>query len=226
MIGVTGASGHLGSVILELLPDAVPIGREIPDIPFEAVIHTAAPDYRDDAAVAAFVAFNLQLAHHLRRHPVEALVVTGSWWQHAVGSCTSLPYTLLKASQTALFPQAVHLLPYSIYGDDARQGRGFVPQLIQAIRGESRLVALSTQLRDFIHVRDVALAHIRALDVRDGVYAVCTGVAGSPMDLARLFGLQAMILADIPSAHPRYLAPALPDWSPTIDVVEHIRARI
>ena len=122
MIAVTGASGHLGSVLVEMLPDAEPIGRSIPEHTFDAIIHTAAPDYRDDDAVLAFRTFNAALEEHIEKHPPQVLIVTGSWWQHGIGSCRDVLYTRLKDEQARTFPQAVHLLPYSIYGDEPRPG--------------------------------------------------------------------------------------------------------
>jgi nucleoside-diphosphate-sugar epimerase len=227
MIGVTGATGHLGSVILDMLPDAEPIGRTIPDRPFEAIIHTAAPDYRDDDAVITFRDFNLALEQHLDRHPPDALIVTGSWWQHGIGSCRDVLYTRLKDEQVRMFPQAAHLIPYSIYGDDPRPGRGFIPQLIRAVNGDMTLTGLSDQPRDFIHVTDVALAHIRALDVPAGMYAVGSGIVISPRDLAAIFGILGPPLPDeYPVAYPRYPRPWLPDWDLTVDVFEHIRDSI
>lgn len=222
MIGVTGASGHLGSALLDMLPDAEPIGREFPDRPLKAIIHCAAPDYRDDRAVLDFRAFNAALEEHLRRHPPEVLVVTGSWWQHAEGDCGRLLYTMLKNEQARTFGGAVHLLPFSIYGDEPRPRRGFVPQLVQAVRGEVELLGLSSEPRDFVHVGDAALAHIRALDAPPGTYLVGTGRTISPRELAGLFGVTAPEMLDVPSAIPRYLAPGLPGWDPTVDVVEHV----
>lgn len=226
MIGVTGASGHLGSVLVEMLPDAEPIGRVIPDRVFEAIIHVAAPDYRDDSAVLAFREFNLALEDHVARHPPDVLVVTGSWWQHGIGSCRDVLYTRLKDEQVRLFPQAVHLLPYSIYGDEPRPGRGFVPQLIRAIRGDVVLAGLSDQPRDFVHVSDAALAHIRALDAPRGCYSVGTGVSFTPEDLAGFFGVTGPLLDEYPVAYPRYLVEPVPGWDPLVDVLDHIRVRI
>lgn len=227
MIGVTGATGHLGSSIVEMLPDAEPIGRQIPDRPFEAIIHTAAPDYRDEDAVIAFRDFNHALEQHLDRYPPDALIVTGSWWQHGIGSCRDVLYTRLKDEQTRMFPQAVHLTPYSIYGDEPRPGRGFIPQLIRAIHGDGTLIGLSDQPRDFIHVTDVALAHIRALDAPAGVYSAGSGIVISPRDLAAIFGILGLpLLNEHPVAYPRYPRPWLPDWEPIVDVFQHIKDRI
>lgn len=226
MIGITGATGHLGSVILSMLPDAEPIGRTIPDRPFEAIIHTAAPNYRDPAAVHEFHTFNDALLEHITRHPPNALIVTGSWWQHATGTCRDLAYTHLKDEQRTMFPNAIHLIPFSIYGDDPRPGRGFIPQFIEAIRNHATLNGLSHQLRDFIHVTDVARAHIHALNAQPGIYEISTERTITPADLAGLFNITAPEYPEHPTAHPRYLGQRLPGWTPRINVIEHIQASI
>lgn len=226
MIGVTGASGHLGSWVVEMLPDAEPIGREIPDRKFDAIIHTAAPNFRDDNAVIEFRDYNRALEDYLRRYPPDVLVITGSWWQHAEGSCRDLLYTHLKDEQVRIFPEAVHVLPYSIYGEEARSGRGFVPQLILAALGKITLAGLSDKPRDFIHVLDVALAHIRALDAPRGMYTAATRRLITPRDLAGLYGVSAGPLDEYPEADPKYLVPQVPGWEPTVDVFRHISERI
>lgn len=226
MIGITGATGHLGRTLLQMLPESEPIGREIPDRPYEAIIHTAAPDYRDAAAVLHFRTYNRALEDHLRKHRPDVLIVTGSWWQHAIGSCRDLLYTMLKNEQRTVFSEAVHVLPYSIYGDEARQGRGFIPQLVRALRGEITLTGLSDQPRDFIHVTDVALAHIRALDAPRGVYTAATQTPITPREIARAFDLEGDLFEEYPYADPRYLAPPVPEWQPTVDVFQHIESRL
>lgn len=209
-----------------MLPDSEPIGREIPDRSYEAIIHLAAPNYRDDDAVLDFRAYNRALEELVEKRPPEVLVVAGSWWQHAIGSCRDLLYTRLKEEQERTFRQAVHVLPYSIYGDDTRPGRGFIPQLILAARGDLILAGLSDQPRDFIHVTDVALALIRALDAPRGTYAAATRAPITPRDLAGIYGLTGKIYDEYPYADPRYLVPPIPGWEPTVDLFRHIASRI
>lgn len=223
MIGVTGATGHLGQAIMSLLPDAHPIGRNMPDVPLTGLIHAAAPDYRDDEQVTLFHDFNVQLLGYLEANRLRRIVVVGSWWQHAQGNCKHLLYTQMKDHQQRMFT-GTHVLPYSIYGDEARAGRGFVPQLIAAIRGESQLAGLSNEPRDFIHVSDVARACIVALDAPRGVYIAGTGHVQTPRELAALYGLSGPDYQEWPSAIPAHVARPVPAWQPIVDLDAHVRA--
>lgn len=226
MIGITGATGHLGSTIMRLLPDAQSIGYTIPPRRFDAIIHTAAPNYRNHDDVMTFRTFNRALLEHTRDYPPDTLIVTGSWWQYATGSCQDLTYTMLKNEQQAIFPNAVHLIPFSIYGDEPRPGRGFIPQLINTINTGQPLTGLSNQLRDFIHVTDVARAHIQALEHKRGIYDIATRRTITPADLAGLFNITAPDLDEYPHAYPRYITEPLPGWTASINVIDHINARI
>jgi hypothetical protein len=221
MIGVTGATGHLGQAILEILPDCHPIGRNMPEEPLTGLIHAAAPDYRDEESVVRFHEFNLQLHEYLTRTRLRRVVIVGSWWQHAEGNCQDLLYTQMKDHQQRLFT-GTHVLPYSIYGDEPRPGRGFIPQLIEAIRGNIELQGLSDQPRDFIHVTDVARACIIALDSPRGTYIAGTGTSTSPKEIAARYGITAPPLTEYPTAIPAHLARPVPAWQPLVDLYQHI----
>jgi nucleoside-diphosphate-sugar epimerase len=221
MIGVTGASGHLGSALMDLIPDAYPIGRTMPDVHFTGLIHAAAPDYRDNEAVLDFVQFNQQVLKYLYSTKLQRVVTLGSWWQQAEGNCQDLLYTRLKDNQRTMFP-GVHVVPFSIYGDEARQGRGFIPQLIQSIQTGQSLVGLSEQSRDFIHVKDVATACLLGLDSHRGVYMAGWGKSSSPKDIAARYGLKAPEWIEHPNAEPVFSLERLPGWEPKIGLHDHI----
>lgn len=222
MIGVTGASGHLGQAIMDLLPDAYPIGRTMPDVQLSGLIHAAAPNYKDEEAVVKFHEFNQQIHEYLIEARLRRIVVVGSWWQIATGSCRDLLYTKLKDHQKRMFP-AVHIMPYSIYGDEARAGRGFIPQLIEAIREGKQLQGLSDQRRDFIHVSDVARACIIGLDAPRGTYMAGWGETSSPRVIAAKYGLTAPEWVEYPDAAPAHLVNPIPAWKPLVKLHEHIR---
>ena len=226
MIAVTGHTGHLGQELMRFLPTAIPIGRTIPTQPAHTVIHAAAPNWRDPDAVAMFDIFNEHLAGYIRRHDIRTVVNVGSWWQYAEGNCRDLPYTLQKHRQARLMEwtgaRVTHIIPYSIYGDEPRAGRGFIPQLIETIKGNSNVAGLSQQPRDFIHVTDVAAAIITAIDANPGTYVAATGFTVSPAELAALYDIDAPDYPEHPQAIPRHIHPPVPRWQPRTDVLQHI----
>ena len=230
MIGVTGASGHLGQALLALNPDLIPIGRTLPKQPLQAIIHTAAPNWRDDTAVALFDDFNQQLTQYINRNHVQTIINIGSWWQYAEGQCSDLPYTILKHRQIRALTwgdhHCVNLIPYSIYGDQPRTGRGFIPQLVEALAGRTELAGLSNQPRDWIHVTDVARACLTALNTPSGTFTVSTRNVISPRELAEEYRLSGPDYDEYPSAIPRYFHDPLPDWQPQIELHAHIRANL
>jgi hypothetical protein len=143
------------------VPNALPIGREIPNQKLDCFIHCAAPNFRDEASVNNMYEFNEMCRDYITAKKISRVVIVGSWWQFAQGECNSISYTVMKNRQQDLFPEAVHVAPFSIYGNEMRAGRGFVPQLVNAIREGTALTGLSTQNRDFIHVSDVAQAVLK-----------------------------------------------------------------
>lgn len=225
MIGVTGASGHLGREIMRLLPEATPIGRSMPPERHNVIIHCAAPDYRDYGSVHLFHHFINELREYHYRHQPK-LVVIGSWWQYAQGTCRTLPYTLQKTYQTFLFHDAVHVVPYSIYGDEARPGRGFIPNLIEALQGRQTIQQVSHELRDFIHVTDAATAAIWAMSMPPGIYSAQTRTYLTPEHIAARFSITAPRYDEQPTAHPNMALPMLPGWRAQTDVIEHITQRV
>lgn len=230
MIGITGATGHLGQALLELIPKAEPIGRTIPDHYYTVIIHAAAPDWRNDRAITLFDDFNYALAKHIQINRIPRVVNVGSWWQYATGECQTLQYTYLKHRQMRSLQWTgatiTNVIPYSIYGDTPRPGRGFIPQLINSINTGSELAFLSEQERDFIHVTDVARACIYATEAPPGTYRAGTGILFTPKQLAHDYGLRSLSRAEYPSAEPRYIHEPVPGWSPRIHVLDHIDARI
>lgn len=234
MIAVTGHTGHLGRELMRFLPTAIPLGRDIPQQPVQkpvhVLVHAAAPNWRDNHAVTLFDLYNETVAAYIRRNDIRTVINIGSWWQYAEGDCRDLPYTLQKHRQARLMEwtgaRVTHVIPYSIYGDEPRAGRGFIPQLIDTLAGKSVIAGLSQQRRDFIHVTDVAAAVITAIDATPGTYVAATGFTISPAELAQLHGLTAPEYPEHPHAIPRHLHPSVPKWQPRVDVLQHITQRV
>jgi hypothetical protein len=194
----------------------------MPDMPLTGLIHAAAPNYQDEEEVVRFHSFNLDVHEYVTAYRLRRIVIVGSWWQSAIGNCKDLLYTQLKDHQRRMF-SGVHVVPYSIYGEEARQGRGFIPQLIKALKERTTLTGLSNEPRDFIHVTDVARACVIGLDAPKGVYMAGWGKTSSPKQIAAEYGLQAPEWAEYPSAQPTYLTKPVPAWKPIIKLHDHIK---
>lgn len=224
-IAVTGATGHLGSVLVPYLWErghtVIPVGRRVPfDLDADVLIHCAAPDWRDEDAIMAFPIFNEIVARWAEVSGGRVINV-GSWWTYAHGGAARLSYCQLKAEQSDMFP--VTVVPFSVYGTSARQGRGFIPQLLAHVRGSATLSAASREPRDWLHVRDLCDALRAALRAPDGIYEAATGVQYSAAELLRsMTGETVPAWPDVPSCTPAYLHPRVPGWTPKTDVLGHL----
>jgi hypothetical protein len=227
MIGITGSTGHLGQAILNLNSDIEPLDRELPTRPIQTLIHTAAPNWKDDTAVHLFDEYNKEIIRYITMNKIQTVINVGSWWQYARGNCQDLPYTALKHRQQAILSNLgvnlITIIPFSIYGDHPRPGRGFIPQLVQAIKNKAPLQGLSNQPRDFIHVNDVATACIHATTQKKGIYVAGTRHSSSPKEIAKRYGIEAPEYLEHPTATPRYFYFWLPGWKPRVSLHKHIK---
>lgn len=225
VVAVTGASGHLGRVLVPYLWErghiVAPVGREIaPDLDADVLIHCAAPDYRDLEAVRAFAPFNEAVARWAEVTGGRVINV-GSWWQYAAGDAPHLRYSQMKADQARMFP--VTVVPFSVYATSAREGRGFIPQLLAHVRGSGTVSAASREPRDWIHARDVCDALRAALRAPDGIYEASTGSHYSAAELLRaMTGETVPAWIDVPSCSPVHRHPQVPGWAPRIDVLGYL----
>ena len=228
-IAVTGATGHLGRRMVNAVVrdghTVIPIGHTWDDhLDADVLLHLAAPDYRDEDAVRGFSLLNerIEAWSHICGSPV---INTGTWWQYAGAEAKALAYTRMKADQQAMF--ATTLILFSVYGDTARTGRGFIPQLLDHCRGDSTLTGASRQPRDWIHVDDVVAAYMAALGAGAGVYEVNTRIAWSPAELVALMTEETLPdYAEHPSCTPDYRYPWVPGWKPTTRVTTFLRATV
>lgn len=228
-VAVTGASGHLGSVLVPYLWErgkvVTKVGRDItPDLDADVLIHAAAPHWRDEDAVRDFARFNEAVARWAEVTGGRVINV-GSWWQYAHGDAPALSYSALKRDQAEMFP--VTVIPFSVYGTSARDGRGFVPQLLAHLRGREPVTAASIEARDWLHVRDLCDALRAALRAPDGIYEAATGVQYSAAQLLRaMTGQRVPVWPDVPSCSPAYVHERVPGWTARTDVLSYLSRAI
>lgn len=199
-VAITGASGALGQSLLRRFPDAIPVGHHMTDEPVDVLIHAACPDWRDERDVDDFGRFNLAVLQYVRRHRPTVMVNVGSWWQIAEGECRRLPYTRMKDYQQDIFPDARHVIAFSIYGPV----KGFALEVVRHVTGERRMTSVGTPWRDFIHADDVAEAIATATTLPPGVYSACSGEPVTVSSVARSFGIDVPIREQGPTAELRY----------------------
>jgi hypothetical protein len=200
-VAVTGASGQLGQALLRLWPDAIPVGHTMPPVPVDLLVHAACPDWRDPWAVDDFGRFNLAVRQYANDHSPKVVNV-GSWWQYAGGDARGLAYTQMKDYQMGLFPDATHVIAYSIYGPV----KGFIRDLIGTITGTATdpMTTVGSQWRDFVHVDDVAAAIAVAANYAGGTWLAATGEPVRTDAVAEAFGLHLPRVEAYPAADLHY----------------------
>lgn len=204
LVGITGASGQLGQALMRRFPHAIPIAHRMPSERVDLLIHAACPVWTDEHSITEFDRFNLAVRQYMNTHPGLKMVNVGSWWQYAEGSCRDLSYTKLKDRQREMFPEATHLVAYSIYGDQ----KGFIKSVLDHITGGPRLLSVGTQWRDFIHVDDCAAA-VEVAAGLTGTWAACTKEPVRTDALLRSFGIELPIVEQEPSAELAYRHPVI-----------------
>lgn len=230
-VAVTGASGHLGRILVPYLQShghkVQPIGRELGKPACDVLIHLAAPKHRDVPSIREFAKFNADV-DEWAFHTGTRVVGCGSWWQYAGGEASTRDYAAMKRMQQSwLSSFGPTLIPFSIFGDEVRDGQGFIPQLVAAKTGGPPLKGVSRQRRSWVHALDVARAFEQSLTypVR-GAFELAADHEMSPSAIAAAFDLTAADYPDDPSAVIAHGHPRLPGWAPTIDVLDHVRSLI
>jgi nucleoside-diphosphate-sugar epimerase len=228
LIAVTGASGHLGSVMVPFLEayghTVIPVGHEIdPQMDADALIHLAAPDHRDEEAIRRFYFFNGRVKYWADHHRDAFVINTGTWWQKVEGEALDMSYTRLKVVQAEVIGN-VTLIPYSVYGHAVREDRGFIPQLVTYMRGGKPLLGASRQERDWVYVTDVCNAYLIALRDRcTGEFDVATGHTMSPHEIVVLMtGEDLPDYPEHPNCHPPVTLHPVPNWHADTSVLAFI----
>ena len=198
-VAVTGATGALGRALMRRYPDAIAVGHQMPDEPVDVLIHAACPNWRQEEQVKRFYAFNLEVKAYVLDHRPR-MVNVGSWWQVADGMCRHLSYTRLKDHQQQMFPDAAHVIAYSIFGPD----KGFGLDVADHIAGRRVMRTIGSAWRDFIHVDDVAEAIDTATRLPAGVYAACSGQPVRVSAVLASFGIHLPKAEMPPQAELRY----------------------
>ena len=198
-VAITGASGQLGQALARRYPDAILIGHHMIEEPVDLLIHAACPDWRDERDVEDFGRFNLAVLQYVRRHQ-PTMVNVGSWWQIAEGTCRDLAYTRMKDYQQSLFPEARHVIAYSIYGPI----KGYALEVVRHVTGQRRMTTVGTPWRDFVWVDDVADAVANASMRAPGVYGAYSRKPVQVSAVARAFGIDLPIREQGPTAELRY----------------------
>ena len=138
------------------------------------------------------------LKHRVRRviHASSALVYGNTLDATEESPCRPIsPYATMKLAAeeilASLLAPTIELLSLrlsNVYGP--RQRNGLMPYLVKRIlkREPITIDADGAQVRDFVHVRDVVTAFLKALGTRDctGVLNIGSGQATSIMNLVRL----------------------------------------
>lgn len=230
-VAVTGATGHLGRVLVPYLAShghaVTVVGRELGSPACDVLVHLAAPNHRDASAVNRFLRYVADIDQWASMTHTR-VVSCGSWWQYAGGEASTRDYARMKATQQSwLGSFGPVLIPFSIYGDETRDGRGFIPQLVAARTGGPPLTEASRQRRSWVHVVDVARAFEQALAYpKRGAFELAGDRELSPSALALACGLSLPEYQDDPSALIEHRHPRLPGWHPTVDVLDHVRSLI
>ena len=185
MIGITGTTGRLGKEIVKILPEAIPIGRSIPNEKYSILLHCAAPRANNNEAIKEFTNFNIELRKYCDRYNPKIINV-GSCWQILRGNSYTTEYAMLKRQQTEMFPEATHIIPYWIYGEE----RGFIYDLTQSILKNKNINTAGYWDRDFVCVTDVAKDIVKAIDLDNTMYASCTQQLIRPFLLAHHYNIK------------------------------------
>lgn len=88
--------------------------------------------------------------------------------------------------------KSVVLRLFNVYGPGMRSSKynSVIKSFLEARKNRKSLTIHNTgrQVRDYVHVEDVAEAIVQAIGAKGGVYEVCTGVGTSVNTIAKTFG--------------------------------------
>jgi UDP-glucose 4-epimerase len=152
-------------------------------------------------------------------NPEAKVIVAGS----VAGRDPKSPYGVSKLA-AELYTQVIHKrgivlrLP-NVFGngDHGVVGR-FLREPVVTVHGDGE------QTRDFVHVEDVALAFLKAMDWEPGVYEL-SGRTVTINELAEATGKEIRRAEALPGeVRSVHMHNTTPDWRPAIDVLDFVRA--
>lgn len=157
----------------------------------------------------------------LKENPEARVVITCS----AASKDPKSPYGISKLAQS-LYAQVIHtnavvlILP-NIYGEGDHGVVGkFLKMPICRVNGDG------LQVRDFVHVEDIVVALMRAMDWAPGVYELGSGEGTSILSLAQATGKEIKHMPALEGEiRESVLKNEAPDnWKPAINVIEYIKS--
>lgn len=185
---ITGGMGFIGQHLAKRLPDAFIWDRKISgqnsincySSNGKPVIHLAASTYLTEGYDWQMIEDNFILPHTLRNWFKTPKIVYAS--SAAVYNLNNL-YAYSKKYAEDLFSDcnATGLRYYNVYGEN---DNGVVGKLIHcAMTGDYFRLNGGTQVRDFVYIDDVVQATIDAIDSKEKIIEVGTGIGTSIYDL-------------------------------------------
>ena len=242
---ITGSEGYIGQALIRRLKRVRPddqfytmdlkTGEDIltskiwPGDKIETVIHLAA-----QADVQKSIKKPTNDAQHniigtlrvLERYPEARVIIASS----AAAKDPQSPYGIAKRAielyAKMLHKNAVVLRFPNVFG---RNGRGVVDALIR--EEKPTIYGDGTQTRDFVHVDDIVGGILAATypSVEPGLYEMGSEKATAIMDLVAAISARKQVnRAEAREGEIQHsvLQKTLPNWEPTIDVIEYLDNRV
>lgn len=155
----------------------------------------------------------------LKENPQARVVITGS----AASKDPKSPYGISKLAQE-LYAHVIHSnavvcrLPNVFAENDNGVVGKFLKMPVCRVTGDG------LQTRDFVHVEDICVGLLRAMDWAPGSYELGSGRSVPILELAKATGKEIKHVEALPGEIRESVCEnTTPDWKPAIDVIEFIK---